>query len=647
MQTFLSLQFWLYFLYFWIAVFFSVYIPGSLVIKKLRLPRFENITLSLVSGMIMLSWQGMIFGYLHIRWLTYVYITLASIIGFWLFIKEKHKFNIPKIQRSTVLLIFLLSLGVLAQLTVTWFAGTQFKDGIYYCCGDTRDNILHIAYVNQIVHNFPPIEPGLQGVTVKNYHYWGHIAVAELVRVFNLPLVSTTMQFVPLLLTVLYGCLGITFGRLLKLKQSFTLWLVFFLYFAGDSVYLTIFFLQKTLSFHTSIIAPAANFLVNYPMAFSLVVLLGGLNVFVIWSKDQKMYAAFLAAFILGSMIGFKVNAAVASMGGFLITAGYLCLKKNFRMILPSILAVLISLIIFTPVNLGAGGLIYSGFWRVENWIVQPIFNFSRYELAREIYQNHGNWLVALLYDLLFTLFYFLSFGTILIGLIQSKKSFRLFPREIHIFLISGIFICSIIGLFFQQSPGGANSIFFLVTAYIIASFYAALACSYWLNVKRSGLYIIPAILIVLLTIPESMQSVVRNIVSIKNHTGFTISNEELRAFDFMKNKTPENSIVLVKPGTGINSETPYVSVYTDRPMFLSGLGVELIGHEIPFARQALSTDIIFNSNNAEKVKEELVRNHISYLYMNSNNNLAIDNVSGLLDVVFTNSLIKIYKVHN
>jgi hypothetical protein len=645
MQTFLNQQFWLHFLYFWIAVFFSIYIPGSLVLKRLRLNGFENHTLSLVIGIVLLSWQGMIFGYLQVRWLTYVYLTLTSIVWFWFFIKEKHIFNFPKIQRSTVLLIFLLSLGVLAQLTITWFAGIQFKDGVYYCCGDTRDNILHIAYVNQIVHNFPPIEPGLQGVTVKNYHYWGHITVAELVRVFHLPLVNTTMQYIPLLLSILYGCLGITFGRLLKLKQSFTLWLIFFLYFAGDSVYLTIFVLQKTLNFHTSIIAPATNFLVNYPMAFSLIVFLGGLNIFAVWSKERKTYIAILVALILGSVIGFKVNTAIASLCGLLVTAGYLCLKKNFQLVIPSILAVLLSLIIYAPVNLGTGGLFYSGFWRVENWVVQPIFNLSRYELAREVYRGHNNWPVALLYDLLFTLFYFLSFGTILIGFIQLKKSVRVFPREIHIFLISGIFICSIIGLFFLQNPGGANSIFFLITAYIIASFYAALTCSYWLNIKKSRLYIILAISIIMLTIPESMQSVVRNIVSIKNHIGYVINNEELRAFDYIQSETPKNSIVLVEPNTGLNYEAPYVGVYTDRPMFLSNVGNELITHGIPFAPQALSVNIIFSSTDGAKVRNELIKNRIKYIYMGSNKNLAFDNVSNILDLVFSNNTIKIYEV--
>jgi hypothetical protein len=596
-------------------------------------------------GIVLLAWQGMIFGYLQVRWLTYVYVLLTFIAWSRLFIQEKHRFVTPKILRSTVILLFLCSLGVAAQLTVTWFAGTQFKDGLYYCCGDTRDNILHIAYVNQIVHNFPPTEPGLQGVTVRNYHYWGHIAVAELIRVFHLPLVNTTMQYIPLLLSILYGCLGIMFGRLLKLKQSFMLWLVFFLYFAGDSVYLTIFILRRILSFDISIISPATNFLVNYPMAFSLIVFLGGLNIFVIWIKDRKIYTAFLAVFILASVVGFKVNTAVASMSGLLITAGYLGLKKNFQLVLPSVIAVLISFIIYAPVNIGAGGLFYSGFWRVENWVVQPIFNLSRYELARQVYQNHNNWLKVLLYDLLFTVFYFLSFGTVLLGFMQSKKSLRLFPSELHIFLISGILSCAIIGLFFLQNPGGANSIFFLITAYVIALFYAALACSYWLNVKRSKLFIIVAIIIIILTIPESIQSVVKNITSIKNHIGYIINNEEVKAFNFLRNTTSKNAIVLVEPTTGLNSESPYVGAYTGRPMFLSNTGNELITHGIPFGAQAQSVNIIFSSTDEGRIREELIKNRIKYIYMDSNKNFASDKVNGFLDMVFSNNTIKIYEV--
>jgi len=644
----MQLIFWiLSFAYFFLAVFIAFYIPGTVVLKKLKLPFFENSVLSVVLGMVMLAWQGMIFGYVHLRQLTYIY--LLVFLGFWIrnLLEKKIKFSPPKVNKYSIVLIVIILIGVVVQLTTTWFAGIQTNNGIYYCCGDTRDNIIAIAYVDQIVKHFPPVEPGLPGAVIRNYHYWGHIVVAELIRVFNLPLISTVMQFVPFLLCLLLGLLSIVFTRLLKLKHSFALWLLFFLYFGGDLVYLLSFIFGKGLSLQSSPIETGVHFLVNYPTAFSVIIFLAGLNLFVIWNQKRKTYLAFLAAFVLGSVIGFKVNLTLFALGGLATTMIYLFLKKNYQLFIPSIFALLLSLVIYLPVNFGAGGFIFVGFWKAQDFVVQPIFNLSRLELAREVYIAHKSWLRVLEYDLFFALLFVIgTFGTKIIGLIQSRKSLGLIPREINIFLISGIVFSSIVGFFFLQNPGGANSVFFLIAIYIVGSIYTALACSYWIKNIKLPHYLLLALIIVVLTIPKSTAEIISNIHALEFHNP-GISIDEVKALSYLKNYTVEKSMILADPSYYLNHESPYVNLYSNRNTFLSGQGDELEAHSIDFSKQEQSVKIIFNSQDPEKINAELKKDKINYLYLP--NGVATE--SGILKIktinqVFSSGTVKILKVN-
>src|SRR4051812_28048369 len=87
-MTFLDPFFWGYFIYFLLSIFLSFFIPGDIVVQKIRLPFLHRIIVSFIVGMVFWGLQGFLFGHLGVRWMSYVYLAVCLFI--WItYIKNK------------------------------------------------------------------------------------------------------------------------------------------------------------------------------------------------------------------------------------------------------------------------------------------------------------------------------------------------------------------------------------------------------------------------------------------------------------------------------------------------------------------------------------------------------------------------------
>src|SRR6185312_16729686 len=78
--------------YFLLALFLSCFIPGNLFLKKIKLGNLQHFVLSMGLGIVLWGWQGYLFGYLHIRWMSYIY----PLVFLLLWIRStKFSFKIP------------------------------------------------------------------------------------------------------------------------------------------------------------------------------------------------------------------------------------------------------------------------------------------------------------------------------------------------------------------------------------------------------------------------------------------------------------------------------------------------------------------------------------------------------------------------
>lgn len=651
MTEFFSISFWFYFLVFGIAVFLAFFIPGDLLIKRYSLSVFQRFVLGTGIGIVFWGWQGLVFGYLGLRFLSYLYIIIFLLL--WIRIRGR-EFLREVIKKAVInnidwIVVVLIISGVGIQLSSVWFNGVYLREGLFFCCSNLSDSIFHTALTNQVVKNFPPFEPGMYGEIVRNYHYWGNLIIGELMRVFHLPLISTQNQYAMLLMSALLGLSGVVFGKISGLGRSFSRWLIFFLYFGGDLIFLLVSFMRKEVNFQMSSIEDGAKFLINPPRAISIIILFVGLSLFFVWLKKKDFSLGLLVAFVLVSTIGFKVYTGFFVLIGLFGLLIFFAIKKNFKFIILFFIAVLISAIIYFPVNKNAGGLYFTGLSLFENFIVQPWMMLGRLEFARRIYLEHHSWLRVAQYEFIFaSIFIVTVFGTKLVGLLQTKKSFSLLPKELHIFLLSGIVVSAVIGLFFQQYTGGANTFNFLVSIFIVGSIYSALACSYWISKLHRYAKISLIIFIVILTAIRVLQTAFVNTQNIQMKQGFIVDNYELDGLKYLKEETRVDSLILIDyKAFKMDAESSYISFLADRPMFLSGFKESLTTHGVDFSDRKKVVDTILTSHNPKEVRKNLLEHKIDYIYLSLINNTLATEAAQFSDIVFQNQRIRILRISN
>ncbi|RJQ27894.1 hypothetical protein C4577_00435 [Candidatus Parcubacteria bacterium] len=620
MLTLYSVEFWLNFAYFFIAIFLAFFVPGSILLQRIPLSVFQHIVLAIILGMVLWAWQGFIFGYLELRWLSYLYLIFAFTI--WIKNRNSNLFlkKIPLLPniRSNFLPFILILSGMIIQLLSTFFIGISYKDGIYFCCS-LPDSLYHLALTNQLIKQVPPIEPGASEIFVKNYHYFSNLLIAELIRVFHLPLLATSYQYIVLLFSLLHGLTAIVFAQILRLKNSYTNWLLFFLYFSGDLTFLLLFFVGKGFDFSLPFLENGFWFWISPPRVIASVIFFGALSLFIQWEKKKSIFLGFLLGIIFGSLVGFKAYVGFFSLIGIsCLSIYYFISKKSLNYYIPFISTLLSFIIIYFAVSENTGGLIFTGLWRFENFIVSPQLELSHLELARQIYLQHNNWPRNIQYGLMYIFIYFtFVFGTINVGIFQTKRSLSLIGKELNIFLIGGTIFSVFAGSFFIQKTGGANSSQFLITVIIIFSIYAALACYYWLKKTTTILKYTLIILLVILTIPRITYSGISTFYKLYERQGFFIDNSELAALSYLKNQTDPSSIILVdnvNKGHWRNAFSNYISILSDRQIFVDGNGIAQ-DHGVPVEDKIFAAETIFKNLNNKIVCSTIKKHKIDYIY--------------------------------
>lgn len=648
MVTLSSLPFWLNFIYFFLAVFVANFIPGDVLLRKTKLSIFQRLVLGISLGLVLWAWQGIIFGYLQLRWLSYIYLLIFLFIWVKYVIKKTLR-DLRQSRRKTntdYLSVILVLLGVLTQTLTVWFNGIFTDKGLSFCCGHLYDNLLQISITDQIIKQIPPFEPGMYGTYIHNYHYWGNLVLAELIRVFKLPLMATEFQYATILISLLLGLNGIVIGQLLGLRRSFGRWLLLFLYFAGDLIFLLTFILGKGFNFSMSSLEDGSKFLANYPRAFSIILFLAGFNLLIIWLRRKDKYSGLLMSLVLGSLIGFKVYTGIFALVGLGALGLYYLFSKKYKYIIYIALAYLLSLIVYLPVNSNSGGLYFTGLWLFENFASQETLGLGMAILAHYIYLEHHNIPRIMLDEIFFFAIYiFAIFGTKLIALAQNKKSLSLLGKQINIFLLVGFLVSSVLGFFFQQHSGGSNTFNFIVSVLIIGSIYCALALYYIIGkIPRYQLRYVLIILVIASTVPRVINELRINITRLINSDNYLITNEELAGLEKLKQISDKNSLILIDHGVfTVDRESPYISFLTDRHMFLSGQGDELNAHGIDFTKQQLAEDTILKSIYPTDIGKTLQKNKIQYIVTGPANHLDITS-AGFIKTAYKNQKVKILR---
>lgn len=600
--------------FFLLATLLAFFIPGNIFVATLQLTRLQKITLSLSFGIVLWALQGFLFGYLQMRGLTYLYLGITLII--WLKI-NKHNLKLPVIKFplpkfSDFLFGGFITVVVITQLFTSFENGITTTKGIYFCCG-LPDNLFHIALTNDLVYNFPPHEPGVSGQILYNYHFLANLVNADIIRIFHLPLLYVQYPYMSLLITLLFALNIVTFSQLVTGRRIYSYWLLFFVFFSGDLLFLLIFLQTHLINFNATFLENASALWISPPRVYAAMLFFSGLSFFLLWERNKKnIYLDILLAATFGSLIEFKVYFGIFALTGLAALMPFYVKEKNIRKLIVIMVTFLISAGLFLPMNSGAGGFVFTGFWRFENFAANTIFGLQKMELARYVYLAKGNWVHALMNDLIYFILYFVFiFGTLLLSLFQTRKSLTIFDKKLNIFLLSGLTICFIFGSFFIQKTGGSNSSQFLITDMIIIAIYAALAVMYWLTkIKKTSIIMLITVGIIVLTAPRVLYE---DYKLVTHQQGFLLDINQLHALTFLRNNTPKNAIILQSN----LKECLQIVFIAQRHTYICN-DASPSDHGEMLAERITLHDEIFKDN-ASKALSLLPQKHIQYLYLPTN----------------------------
>lgn len=624
------------------------FIPGHLFIRKFAWPVWLKLGSSIVTGMVLWTYQGFVLGYLHWREGTYVY--LLGCLGWWGWINrqqfDRRKWSLiwqsfKRVHLDKGLLVILV-IGIVFQLSAVWPWGATNDQGLLFCCRGVPDLIYHTALINSLTKNMPPFEPGAFGVVVRNYHYWYNLMAADLIRLFHFNVYVLSMHYLALLFTFLFTGSLVGIGTVFRLPKNFTRWFVFFCLFFGDGLYLVRAILGQGFTFDVEIFDDATKLLANPGRAFSLLIFFWSLILFTQWLKRRSLSLDILLVLMFASLVGFKIYTFVfVGIGLFSVSLLFVRHKDFKRLILP-ILTLIIGVSLYLPVNAGTGNdLWFHPPYIIHNFIQLPSLHLSVLELRRIIFLAHHNWFKAILYEGLFAGIFFISvYGTLLTGFIITRKSWRSVPREIHLFLIPGILITLFLGIFSSQSIGGTNTVQFAVALPYFLSFYAALWLCQWRLAKRS-LQILLTVLIVGFTLPRVVYEFGQNVKLLSGRQEIPVPPQQMAALSYLK-AFPEG-LVMLPPAWANEESMLYVPVLADKPLYLAGQDGLLRDHGITEGSTRLDLNRkIFSIKRQPELEGLLAETGITYIYGPTAEVDDLISQTPLLISIFTNEAVTI-----
>lgn len=624
------------------ASILALYIPGRVALgNKHRHSGFVSACISLLVGIVLFAWQGFVFGFFHMRWATYIYLAIFFIV----FVFKKYyptRFSVlyKNIDWFSVCLIVV---GVFAQTISYIRMGWITSAGMIISTHNTVDHIWHAALTNELVKRYPPNEPGLSGVALKDYHYWFNLVTAEMIRVFHLPLFPTQFIGMYFLGSILLGGIVYIVAKSIYPSKLFIRLSLFFVYFIGNAAGWYMLFVSRVFDWNVSSLIVDGTKFMDSP-AYAYAILAGLTGIFFLLQKKLSLRYAFLAALCFGSLIEFKVYVGIAFFAGLGCFALYSLFGKNIKVVGTFVLSVILGLIIFLPAITPGGGLAYIPFDIPRDFINQVKLGHIDWQLSWVIFQQHHNIPRIIQYGLMMSGVYFLiQYGLLLLGFIPFQLMRKKFGG-ILFFLYPAIITSIVMGLLFYQKVGGANIWEFFLAGVPFLCLLLAINITNLLENKRSLVQISLLTLITVLIIPQWVISLKQDISTEFFQPFHGISHAELASYTFLENNTPTSSVVLILGQQKYVAYASLSSILSHRDLYLSGEGVRQVKTPVIVHREDVVKKVA-STNDTAQIADTLSREHVNYLYVFNRlyPDISADGIH--LRQIFTNQIATIYQV--
>lgn len=428
------------------------------------------------------------------------------------------------------------------------------------------------------------------------------------------------------------------------------------------------FFTLGKLSFSAPAIDNGVTQFLNMPNAIARLVFLTGLITFSYFITGWKKLWGCIALLLFASLVGIKIYYGIFVIIGtglvyllFFLRSFVKSIRKkqlgsslkeafvSHWLLLVFLFALLgIAAVIFLPVNKNSGGLewyplewpkIFLGSTGLDigNWFLRSQNGESPYIIRNSI----------LLLIIVITLI--CIHGTRLIGLLPSKRVYKKLGWEWVIFFFPGLLIFHILGLFTLQRAGGFNVFNFFVVATVVLSLLSAMLLdTASFSLKRPVMSIL-LILLVALSIPRCISEIADAIHNMHNPTtgSVLISQDELAGLRFIREHTPKSAIVQSDPSDHWDSDTPYVSFFSERLTYLTGVGLQRT-HNQPITDRQQRLQELFSMQDSPGFQTRARSDNIDYIYLKNTDEqkITFSPDPHLVEKVYQNKSITIYKIY-
>lgn len=481
------LNYLIQFLLFFLILFFQYFCFGQFLLKffKLKLSNSLSTFLSLILSFCFQVSFFFFFGPIFtIRIYYFSYLFLA--IGTFYFKNNYQQFNL--IFRSTLKhrkYLFILLIFSLIFSSTLFFSGLEVGENIIF--QDFHDSIWHLALINKLKINLPPVHPSSYLFQLKNYHYFYDLLIASISVSYLIDVSFLYFQiFIPLISFLL---VTIFFNLILSLtkKKSIAVISSFLFLFSAGFTYLIPLFLPNH-SWGESNFWVSNNFanLVNPQLIFSFLILLLVIHLLSDSKNINKFNTHLLISFLIASSMGFKSYAFLvcACLYSFFLFFSF-CKDKNFKYLKFLIIFILISLPFFLLLSTGKFPFFWQPLWFIDTMVeASDRLNLVEWKLKEETYL----WLGA------YHQYYFLKAKEILIFFLGNLGTRFIFIFFIFKFIkqksslinsiLATILIFSIFPLLFLQTGVVWNSIQFWYYVLALVSVLFSLGIFYISKLK-------------------------------------------------------------------------------------------------------------------------------------------------------------------
>jgi hypothetical protein len=618
-------------------------LPGFVISRRLLL--------SIPLGMALFSVVAYILAWLRMDILLWLIPLIALIAGFYWRVRP----NKIYLEKTDLFAWCIVAVGSVSWLLTQVKNGLLFNYGFGYWGPNGHDGIWHLQLISALTQKVPPGNFIFAGQQLENYHYFYDLVIAQMIKLFGVDPQNILFRFFPLLLSLGIGLMAYHLVVLLARKLDYSwsrsklagLLSLFFIYFGGSFGWMISFIRSGSFGGETTFWAQQSiSTLLNPPFASSILLLFAGFYIYYQFDFNQKTEALKKGLWLIliwGTLIEFKAYGGILLLIALGLVSALKLVKFRWWFLAMSIPVAGLSLLVFWPNNSSSDSLIsFSPFWLVRTMLeFEDRLFWPRLLLTMQSGVWYKEWAA-----------YAIGIGIFVIG----NLGLRLFAftdlRPYRTFgLMSLISLAGfILPMLYLQTGTNWNIVQFFYYSLMIQALITGLVLAKWILKLPKFLAGIIVIVIVLLTVPTSLNTLSQYL---PKRPPAKLATAEIEALKTLSEK-PVGTVLSPVYDERLNAKfaapkplfayapTSYVSAFSHQPSFLAdAINLEILNID-SLPRVNTTREILKGNNNSA----ELIRkNNIKYLYIPKKTNLKVDEGKLGVEKLFENDEAVIYQV--